>query len=534
MSTWPSDPGSLRIIDVIGALSVAADMAVGLSAGHGIRAAYVGMQVADRLKLPHDQRADLFYAELMMDAGCTAWASQIAATVLGDDIAARRHLFFFCDPRDPRDLLKWLARYMAAGESLGTRVRHSLDFVVRGRAFMQEGLENTCEVAARLAHRLGRSSGVQEGLRFIFEQWDGSGPHRRRAATIPIVSRIVFATLLIEVTHQIGGRDAALQLVRARRGKALDPDVVDAFVALGEDDAFWRGLEQESIWPMVREMEPDSRDRSLRSDRIDEAACAFADFADLKSFYSAGHSRRVAALAEQMAQALALPSPDVTAVRRAGLLHDIGLVAVPSFVLHKPEDRLTDAERESLRLHPYYAERILSYVPAFAPIIPLVTSHHEQPDGRGYFRGLSGDAIPAGASVLAVADRFDELTHAGPGRAAVDDGAAIEAIRASAGLVFSREAVEALAHVAPARAGESAPETASAREPKGARPAGLTDREVDVLRLLATGASRRSIAERLSVSEHTVRHHLEHIYAKIDVRTRVEATLFAIEHALIQ
>ena len=64
-------------------------------------------------------------------------------------------------------------------------------------------------------------------------------------------------------------------------------------------------------------------------------------------------------------------------------------------------------------------------------------------------------------------------------------------------------------------------------------PAGLTDREVEVLRVLSTGATRHDIAQRLHVSEHTVRHHLEHIYAKIDVRTRVEATLFALEHELL-
>jgi DNA-binding CsgD family transcriptional regulator len=71
-------------------------------------------------------------------------------------------------------------------------------------------------------------------------------------------------------------------------------------------------------------------------------------------------------------------------------------------------------------------------------------------------------------------------------------------------------------------------------ERRTTRPAGLTDREVEVLRLLATGASRRAVAAQLSVSEHTVRHHLEHIYTKLDVRTRVDATLFAVEHGLIQ
>jgi HD-GYP domain-containing protein (c-di-GMP phosphodiesterase class II)/DNA-binding CsgD family transcriptional regulator len=524
-----------RVIDVIGAFSLAADMALGLTAGHGVRAAYIGAHLADALRLAPDVRSDLFYAELLMDAGCTAWASQTAAAILGDDITARRHMLFMCDPRDPRDLVKWLARYVAAGERLTTRLRRSLDFMVHGRAFMREGLENTSEVAARLARRLGRSAGVQEALRFIFEQWDGSGLRQRRAAETPIVSRILSATLFIEVLHQMGGRDAAVRLARERRGSALDPDVVDAFFSVGRDEQFWRGLESDEVWPIVREMEPESAYRFITPLQLDEAATAFADFADLKSFYSAGHSRRVAALSERIAEALHFPPEEIVAVRRAGLFHDLGLVAVPSLALHKPEDRLTTAERESIRLHPYHAERILSYVPAFASAVPLVAAHHERPDGAGYFRGLRGDDIPRGAGVIAAADRFDELTHARPGCGPLEPAVALRELESGAGTAYSEAAVRALADAVSGGARTVAPPRAiSAPERRRESPAGLTEREIEVLRLLATGASRRAVAAQLSVSEHTVRHHLEHIYAKLDVRTRVEATLFAIEHGLIQ
>jgi DNA-binding CsgD family transcriptional regulator len=232
---------------------------------------------------------------------------------------------------------------------------------------------------------------------------------------------------------------------------------------------------------------------------------------------------------------LGLTGEEIVAIRMAGLLHDVGMVAVPSFVLHKPEDRLTDAERESVRLHPYHAERILSYVPAFAPVVPLVAAHHEQLDGAGYFRGLSGTQIPPGASVIAVADRFDELTHARPGHAPIDTREALRVIESGAGTMYSSAAVRALAATAPQGAGVvAAPSAIAPPARRSTWPARLTDREVEILRLLARGASRRAIAAQLSVSEHTVRHHLEHIYTKIDVRTRVEATLFAVEQGLIQ
>lgn len=536
---YPATPsGSLRTIDLFVALSLAADMALGLPAGHGVRACYICMHIAEQLELPLDQRADLFYAALLMDAGCTAWASQIATTILGDEIDARRELFYFSDFGDPRKVLKWLARYMAAGEGLGTRVKRIVGFGMHGKQFMMEGLRNTADVAARLAGRLDRSPEVQAALRSAFEQWDGSGRHGQRAESIPIISRIVYATIFLEVFHQVGGRAAAVRIARARRGKALDPAVVDAFNRLADDDVFWRGLENETIWETIRQLEPDSPSRYISEARLDEITRAFADFADLKSFYAAGHSRRVAALAERMASYLALVPTKITDIRRAALLHDIGLVGVPSFVLHKPEGRLSAAEWENLRLHPYYAERILARVPVFTPLLPLVAAHHERPDGQGYYRGLVQDQILLGARIIAVADAFDDLTHAGPGRAALDTDATLDELGRGVGTRFCPNAFSALARVldrswsnplAPDVAGK----VAGSNGPKREWPARLTDREVEVLRALTTGDSRRAMADRLSVSEHTIRHHLEHIYDKIDVHTRVAATLFALEHDLL-
>jgi HD-GYP domain-containing protein (c-di-GMP phosphodiesterase class II)/DNA-binding CsgD family transcriptional regulator len=518
----------LRSIDVLGALSLAGDMAMGLRAGHGVRATYIGMRIADRLGLTPAQRVDLFYAELLMDAGCTAWASQTAAAILSDDIAARRQFYFLSDPSDPRDLLRWLAGYMAAGERLDRRLRRSIDFAMHGREFMVEALRNTGETAARLARRLDRPPGVQEGLRFAFEQWDGGGPYERRADAIPLISRIVYATVFLEVIHQLSGREAALQLGRGRRGKTLDPTVVDAFLSVSTDSDFWPGLEDEAVWDVVCDMEPESPYRFVDPRNLDDAARAFADFADLKSFFTAGHSRRVADLSERLATSLGVAPEHVAEIRRAALLHDIGLVAVPSFVLHKPTSRLAVAEWETLRLHPYYSQRILARVPAFGAAGDLVASHHERPDGQGYPRGVRGEQIPLGARVLSVADAFDELTHDGPDGPGLEAGPSLQAVVREAGSRFDRDVVEALRKVLDV----SAP-ALLAPPARHEWPAGLTDREVEVLRLLATGASRRDMAERLSVSEHTIRHHLEHIYTKLDVRTRVEATLFALEHNLI-
>ncbi|HET6894998.1 MAG TPA: HD domain-containing phosphohydrolase [Candidatus Baltobacteraceae bacterium] len=537
--TTAAQGGTIRALDLLGALSFMADMALGLSAGHGVRTTYISMCVGRELHLPDDDLADLFYAGLLTDAGCTAWASHTAATLLDDDRASRRDLFFFTDPADPRDMLKWMVRYLATGQRIGVRLRRAANLAVAGRRFMTEALQNTSEAAARFARRLDRSPRVQDALRNAFERWDGSGPWGQRSDSIPLISRITYAAIYLEVFHGIHGRTAAIDLARNRRAKDLDPSVADAFVRIAKRDDFWHGLEGDSIWTLVREMEPESPFRYFSEERLDDAARAFGDFADLKSFYTGGHARRVSALAESMARIMNLSQQEVRDVRRGALLHDIGVVAVPSFMLHKPHERLSEAERETVNLHPYHSERILARASAFATVRRMVAAHHERPDGSGYFRGLANDEVPVGARIIGAADCFDELTHDAPARTALPHENALKRMSGDVGGAIFADAYEALQGVLQSGGTlqASGAEHESVPVPKSmpsAWPAGLSDREVEVLRMLCAGASRRDVAQRLSLSEHTVRHHLEHIYAKIDVRTRVEATLFAIEHGLLE
>jgi HD-GYP domain-containing protein (c-di-GMP phosphodiesterase class II)/DNA-binding CsgD family transcriptional regulator len=523
-------PGCLRTADLLGALSLAADLATGLPAGHAVRSCYIGMHIADLLQLSAENRAALYYAELLMDAGCTAWTSHLSAAIMGNEIDARRDLYFFTDQSSPVEVVNWLREYMAVGAPAHRRLQRSVAFALHGKDTMREAFRNTCEVAKRFAERLGMSGEVQTALLSVFEQWNGDGPNGARGDVVPITSRIVYATSFLEAFHRMGGRHAALHLAEQRRGKAFDPTVVDAFLSLAQDARFWEGLEGESVWRTVLAMEPQSSYRYLKEEKLEDVALAFADFADLKSFYAGGHSRRVGDIAERMARLMRLPPSEVVTIRLAGLLHDVGLVTVPSFALNKAHGQLTPVEWESIRLHPYHGERILSRVQALEPVVPLVAAHHERMDGTGYYRGLLKAQIPLGARIIGVADRFDDLTHEAPDHPAFESEEALTWIGDEAGVGLCTDCCGAL--VRDVRADGSA---APARKRAHSRewPAGLTGREVEILRLLAKGLSRRTVAQQLFLSEHTVRHHLEHIYTKIGVSTRVAATLFAMEHGLL-
>lgn len=190
------------------------------------------------------------------------------------------------------------------------------------------------------------------------------------------------------------------------------------------------------------------------------------------------------------------------------------------------QDQLSEVDKEKLRLHPYYTERILSRVPALASVADIAGMHHERMNGTGYYRGLSGDDLPVSACILALADDFQEQLQASSSRLDLDPKDVLKAMEPDAGTLFSPECLAALAQ----ELGVAAPQPRRRHE----WPAGLTNREVEVLQQVAKGDTNRQIAQELVISERTVAHHLEHIYDKIGISSRAAAVFFAMEHELIR
>lgn len=209
-------------------------------------------------------------------------------------------------------------------------------------------------------------------------------------------------------------------------------------------------------------------------------------------------------------------------MRRAGLLHDLGRLGISNAIWDK-RGRLSASEQERIRLQPYLTERMLSRSPKLAVLAPLASSHQERLDGSGYPRGLRGDALSASARILAAADVYQAMTEPRPQRARRSGAEAGAQLRAEvrAGKIDANAAdavLQAAGHKVTKR-----PEQA----------AGLTAREVEVLRLLARGLKTKQIAQELVITPKTVEHHISHIYTKIGTSNRVGASLFATEHGLV-
>jgi HD-GYP domain-containing protein (c-di-GMP phosphodiesterase class II) len=255
---------------------------------------------------------------------------------------------------------------------------------------------------------------------------------------------------------------------------------------------------------------------------LDSALAAIADFADLKSPYTTGHSRGVAELAASAALRAGLQEPAQAELRRAGLLHDIGRLGVSNTIWDKP-GALSEPEMERVRMHPYLTQRMFSRSPRLAALAEVAAAHHERLDGSGYPRALAGGALSPEARILAAADAYQamsELRAHRPARSPEDAARQLrEEVRRGR---LDADAVDAVLGAAGHRI---------ARRREG--PAGLTPREVEVLVLLARGLSNKAIAARLVVSPKTVGHHIEHIYRKIGCSTRAAASLFAMQHGLL-
>ena len=280
-------------------------------------------------------------------------------------------------------------------------------------------------------------------------------------------------------------------------------------------------LDHAATWSAIIDDEP-TLEPPLGPDRLDAALAAIGDFIDVKSPYTLGHTRAVTELTVGAAAELAWPADEVTHVRRAALLHDLGRLGVSNAVWDK-SGALTAAEAERVRLHPYLTDRMLAGSPALAALGATAAQHHERLDGSGYPRGLRGDAITPAGRLLAAADAYVTKTEPRPHRPALSPAEAASHLRdeVRAGRQDAHS-VDALLTAAGHRVGRR-------RE----WPAGLTTREVEVLRLLARGLSNRQIAGRLVISHKTVDNHVEHIYTKIGVSNRARASLFAVRQGLV-
>lgn len=512
----PPDP-PVRLLEILASLSLAIDLGMGAPHAWVMRSSLVARHLAERAGLDPTDQSHAMYVTLLRHLGCTSTA-EIEARWLGNERSAHEILPWLMDPTD----LRMVARALSA-DTLPTRWSRLVQVVrtLRGAAALpfEDLTRDHCQVAERAARSWSLAPEVEAGLFQSYERWDGNGhPSGLKGSALLPAARLAALSLDIVRFADLGGLETAIHVVRHRRGTFHDPQLADLF--LEDPDQLRPLLDRAGSTIDLLEAEPHPH-RNVAERDLDASLETLAEMVDAQTSDRHGWSRRLADLVVRAAP-LVLPPDEGILVRRAALVQGLGRLTVESSIwsLARP---FRPSERERVRLVPYHTERILSASPALAPLGALASASFERLDGSGYPKGTRGQFLSRGSKLLAVATVHQALTSDRPHRRALSAEAARTVLEeeVSRGRLDA-DCVSVVLGVA----------SGSGRRARVQLPFELAPRELDVLRLIAQGMSNKDMALRLKLSPRTVGHHVERLYAKIHVRTRAEATRFALENSL--
>jgi HD-GYP domain-containing protein (c-di-GMP phosphodiesterase class II) len=508
------------LAELVALLSLGTDLGLGQPMEHMIRACLIALRMGERLGLTESERGVVYYSGLLAWVGCHTDAYE-QAKWFGDDTTLKRDAHYFYDMGRVGPAISFVLTHVGGPErSLAARTRVGMAFISDGLRAMRALAENHYRATDELVDRLDLGEDVRKSLRQTYERWDGRGAYGMKGEEIALSSRLINLADVVEVFARAGGVEAAIIVARERSGTQFDPELVDAFceqaqIVLAE-------LDHAPSWEAVIAAEP-ALGREIAGEELDHALESIGEFAELKSPNIMGHVHAVRGLVTEAATSFGLPDADQAELRRAACVYDLGRLGVPNTVWDKPGP-LSRSELERVRTHPYLGERMLAFAPSLEGLGRIAVQHHERLDGSGYPRGLSGDQIESTARLLAAADVYQALREPRPHRRArAAQDAAGELRREVTAGRLDGDAVDSVLRAAGHKAGR-----------RHEWPAGLTTRELEVLRLLARGLSNKQIAAELVISPKTAGSHVEHIYRKIDASNRAQASLFAMRHGLMR
>jgi len=445
----PASNVLLRMSEIISALSLALDLTEGQPMGHCVNSCLLGMRIAEIVQIPERDRADLYFALLLKDTGCSSNAARMFEVFGGDDLKAKREIKTQDWSRVTFDGLSYLMRNVFPGKPAHERLMAIAQVALQRDKQAKEFTEIRCERGAEIALQLGFSAETAHGIRHLDEHWNGKGyPRGLQGEDIPLFSRVMNLAQTLEVFAALNGVPDAFQVARERSGTWFDPELVRAAASLENEAPLWASMQDGSAYSRVLEIQPGDDSRQVDDSALDNICEAFAGIIDAKSPYTHQHSQRVTTAAVAIGSSLGCDEKNLVILRRAGLLHDIGKLSVPNSILDKP-GKLTATEWETVRLHPYYTQRILERISGFQHLAFIASTHHEKLDGSGYYRNLRATQLPVESRALVVADIFDALTSARAYRAALPLEKVFEIMARDVPHALDARCFEALRAVAP-------------------------------------------------------------------------------------
>ena len=517
VDTKPGDADRVRGAELIATTCLATDLAMGFPFEHGLRATSMTMRLADRCDVDRATASQAYHASLLMYVGCLTDAhvtTSIFAGTLEEHMTPAQF-------GSRAEIMRGVARALPeSGAPPSRRIVEVARRFPRAAARVRPQFAAMCEVAELLADSIGLPRDVPKLFPYLTERWDGKGVlGRARGDAIPLAIRLMHVARDAAFQRVIGGDAHAVETIRQRAGHAFDPDVARTFV-LHASEMFQAADDPSSAWDVVLAAEPEPH-VSLDGEAIDRALTAIGTSAETLVTVPRGALGGRRGTRRRRCPCVRARRGRCPARAACGLLHDVGRVAVHPRVWEMRGPLDADAW-EQVRLHPYHVERVTHRSPFLAALAAIGCAHHERLDGSGYHRGSPASGLPPLARLLAAADVSQALMEPRAYRPAydVDQAAGILRDEAKAGRLDAEMVAAVLQG-----AGQPAPRIE--------HPASLTDREVQVIGLLARGFQTKQVGRALGISVKTADRHIQNAYRKIGVSTRAGATVFAIEHGLV-
>ena len=438
----PIPTSSIKLSELIAALSQALDITEGQPEGHCIRCCWIGMHVGRAIGMNEDDLWDLYYTLLLKDLGCSSNAARICELYLTDDLAFKQDYKAVGDSLP--QVLKFVLKHTGLKVGLAERFRAVMTILRDGPQIARDLVATRCQRGADIARLLRFPESVAAGIYSLDEHYNGQGkPDRVAGAAIPMFSRIALMAQVIDVFHTADGSRAARAEVRHRSGSWFDPQLVAAFEQVAESSDFWSMLRSGNIGAAVSALEPAARIVPVDEDYLDDIAVAFGQVVDSKSPYTRGHSERVALYTDMIAEAMGMTPERRRWLKRGALLHDVGKLGVSNSVLDKAGKLDTD-EWLAVQMHAGFTEKILSRIDAFAELAVVAAAHHERLDGKGYPRGLADADISLETRIITTADIFDAITADRPYRGPIPIPKALDIMAETVGTAIDAQCFEAL------------------------------------------------------------------------------------------
>lgn len=400
----PTDD-SVAFSEIISAFSYALDLTEGSIQGHSLRTCLLGMRIAEHIGLPSDQLNSLYFALLLKDVG------------------GNRNPRFDGSNKDSSPHWPSLSHMrLLWGTGAGANASARIAGLLRIRT-SEENVTLRANRGAGIVRKLGMGELAAQTVRSISERWDGGGyPDSLRGEQIPLLSRICAVAQFLDMVCASSGTEKAIAGLEEHSDTWFDPALVQIAVSLYRAGSLWshclHDTPEADTRQAVLDLDRVGRRQKLASSQVDQLCEAFADVVDTKSHFTFRHSLGVADTAFEIARHMGLAPDRAQLVRRAGLLHDIGKLAVPNSILNKRAP-LTESEWGVVRAHPGITRSILDRIGPFQEIAVIAGEHHEKLDGSGYPHRLSARDLSIESRIVSVADVFGALSEDRPYRAGI-------------------------------------------------------------------------------------------------------------------